>query len=378
MKRRSELELARTVACCCIIVIHLNFVYNTEYPAGSFFRILAKGCATTIFFMLTGAFLKAGQPFTAQLKRLVVKNVIPFLVVTPLILQFWPALAGQIPFTVCFRQWNVTLSGFFTMLFAMNVDAITSPHGYNTPNGGIYHLWFMFALYKCYFFLPLLKPLLVDGTAGDAAKRYTLAFGGVVFLLVPTIKLCISADSMLARIPEIQLEPFLWLWVMLVGNHLYYHLCNVLSAGSLIRATGMFCLFFYVVVSVFLYVLTMRYALEADSGYANDRFLERGFIPLFAANTAIFIFFATLYIGNEKTAELIRIVANKVFYIYLFHVPVLKALQVHVFLDMAPYALGEKLMQLSVAFGVCYCLASLCRHIEKIFHKRSFHLYQPE
>lgn len=364
-KRRGGLELARIIACCCIIVIHQNFLYSTQYPGGSFLRMLTKGCATTIFFMITGAFLKAGQPFAIQIKRLVVKNVIPFLLVTPLILQFWPALAGQVSPAACFSQWNVTLRGFFTMLFAMNVDAIVSPHGYPAANGGIYHLWFMFALYKCYVFFPLLKPLLVDGSAGESAKRYALAIGAVVFLLVPTIKLFVPADGMLAKMPDIQLEPFLWLWVMLAGNHLYFRLRDAPAIEGRRRRAELLCGLVYLGATAFTYFLTMRHALEADGVHANDRFLDRGFIPLFAANVAAFVFFAILRIESETVAERIRLVANRTLYIYLFHVPVLALLRTHVFPDMAYYGMGDKLLVLAIVFLVCYILASICRGIER-------------
>lgn len=365
-KRRSELELARVVACCCIILIHQVFTYHVDYPVGNFLRMLAKGCATTIFFMITGAFFSARQSFAKQVGRLAVKNVLPFLVVAPLILQFWPALSGQVSLPACLGQWNLSLHGFLRLLFSMNVDTIASPHGYANPSGGIFHLWFMFALYKCYFFLPLLKPLLADGPAGDAVKRYALAGGAVLFLLVPTAKLCVGPDSIFARMPEIQLEPFLWLWVMLVGNHLYYHLGRKPRTGKELRRIGFASAAVYLLAMSGNYLLTMRYALEADGVTANDRFLERGFIPLFLANIAAFVFFATLRIGSEKAGARIRSLARKTFYIYVFHVPVLALLRTTLFANLEYHDAGAKLLVLVCVFGVCYVIASLCRYAEKI------------
>lgn len=364
--RKSELELARIVACCCIIVIHQIFTYSTLYPQGSFLRMLSKGCATTIFFMITGAFLSARHPFVKQIGRLATKNVIPFLVITPLILQFWPAMAGQIPFTDCFTQWNVSLRGFLTMLFSMRVDAIVSPHGYATPEGGIYHLWFTFALYKCYIFLPILKLFLVDGQAGEAVKRYALAAGAFFFLIVPTVKLLVAPDSMFARLPGIQLEPFLWLWVIMIGNHLYFHINQAALPGPTLRRLNLACAVAYIALMSVNYYITMHYALQADGTTAYDKFLERGFIPLFLANIAAFVFFVTLRIDGERISRWIRATANRVFYIYLFHVPVLAILRATVFKSLIYYRADIKLLVMVSVFAICYCIAGVCRRLERL------------
>lgn len=360
-KRRPELELARTVCCLCIVFVHVASL-NREYPLGNLMFVAAKCCATQVFFLIMGAFLSAGTSFRAQVKRLLERHAAPFLVVTLVIIQFWPGISRQIPLIECFTRVNVDFRGFAAMLLAMDEKAYFNDMGYVHYLWVLGIFWFMFALYKCYLFYPVLKPLCVDGPAEEWVKRYVMILGGVLLVVAPSLRL-LAPDSVFSTMIVLPESPFLYLWTILLGNHLYASLRDPVRGESRRRRLRIWAPSAYVLSVTGIYLLTLAF----DNGEEGIRgiFLERGFILLFAGNLAAFAFFCSVRITGERLGDIVCSAANKVFYVYLVHMAVDQVVIHWVY----PYELSHPVLpRLAVTGGVAavsYLIACLLRRAER-------------
>lgn len=360
-KRRPELELARVVCCVFIVFIHVAPIHR-DYPFGNYLFIMAKCCATQVFFLIMGAFLSAKTPFGVQLKRLLEKHTLPFLVLALVIIQLWPGISRQVPLAECFTTINVDFRGFAAMLVAMDEKAYSNTMGYEHYLWVLGIFWFMFALYKCYFFYPVLKPLCVDGSAEAWVKRYVVILGGALLVAAPSLRL-LAPDSILATIVALPESPFLYLWTMLVGNHVYAALGDPLLGEARRRRARFWApaLYFFCVTGI--YLLTWMF----DTGEKGIQgiFLERGFIFMVMGNIAAFAFFCAVRIRNERVGAMICSAANKVFYVYLVHMAVDQVV-IH---WICPYERSHPLLpRLAVTAGVTvasYGIACFLRWAER-------------
>lgn len=317
-KRRPELELVRIACCLCIVFIHVAPIHRS-HPFGNFLFIAAKCCATQVFFLIMGAFLSAKSSFRSQLKRLLTKHAIPFLAITLIIIQLWPGISRQVPLRECFTTINVDFQGFAAMLLAMDEKAYFNSMGYEHYPWVLGILWFMFALYKCYLFFPILKPLCVDGQAEAWVKRYVLVLGGVLLVATPSLRI-LAPDSVFAGVPTLPESPFLYLWAMLVGNHVYAALRDPQLGEARRRRSRLFAPAIFLLCVTGMYLLTEAFDTAAEG--IQGVFLERGFVLLVMANVAAFSFFSSIRIRSARLGDLICSVANKVFYVYLVHMAV--------------------------------------------------------
>lgn len=359
-KRRPELELARIACCVFIIFIHVAPIHRM-HPFGNFLFIAAKCCATQVFFLIMGAFLSARSSFRAQVARLLTKHAIPFLAVTLAIIQLWPGISRQTPLRECFTRLNVDFRGFAAMLLALDEKAYFNSMGYEHYSWVLGILWFMFALYKCYLFFPVLKPLCVDGPAEAWVKRYALVLGGLLTVVAPSLKL-LAPDSVFASMPSLPESPFLHLWAMLAGNHLYAALSDPDFGESLRRRARIFAPIIFLLCVSGIHLLT--HAFDVDEKGIQGIFLERGFVLLVAANVAAFAFFSSIRISDARTADAICAIAGNVFYVYLVHMAVNQVV-IH---WVCAYELAHPILpRFAVTASVAvtaYALACLLRRIE--------------
>lgn len=360
-KRRPELELARIACCLCIVFIHVAPIHRS-HPFGNFLFIAAKCCATQVFFLIMGAFLSAKSSFRSQLNRLLTKHAIPFLAVTLIIIQFWPGISLQVPLRECFTAINVDFQGFAAMLLAMDEKAYFNSMGYENYPWVLGILWFMFALYKCYLFFPILKPLCVDGQAEAWVKRYVLVLGGVLLVAAPSLKI-LASDSVFALAPTLPESPFLHLWAMLVGNHAYAALRDPQLGEARRRRSRLFTPVIFLLCVTGIYLLTEAFD-TAEEGI-QAIFLERSFVLLVMANIAAFSFFSSIRIRSARLGDLICSVANKVFYVYLVHMAVDQVVIHWLYAYELAHPIAPRIAVTAAVATAAYIIACFLRRVEK-------------
>jgi surface polysaccharide O-acyltransferase-like enzyme len=311
--RQTGIELGRIYCCFSVVLIHLSAFYPSQ-PDVSWAWSLAKCASTPVFFLIAGFFFSAGRPFGMYMRRITARVVIPTVLVMLLIAQLTPWLSGRAPFIDCFRGPAVD-----NFLAVGRIIVTNWPYEYIEGYNPFISLWFSFALFLCYLFIPLLKIICGEAPGARRLKLYIIGAGAFFFIVRVTL-LCVFTDSFLFQHLDwwIEQKPFYWLWVMIVGHEIRRiwdspgfrerYRGRVLSASLAV----------YLLCGTVLFFITMEYNVAPD-GLVNQVFFNWEFVIYVAAQLGMFLFFMALEPGTGLFGKAVLFVADKTFYIYIIH-----------------------------------------------------------
>jgi surface polysaccharide O-acyltransferase-like enzyme len=311
--REAGIELGRIYCCFCVVLIHLSSFYPSQ-PEVAWAWSLAKCAATPVFFLIAGFFFAADKPFSMYMRRITARVMIPLLLVMLAIAQLTPWLSGQGGLADCLR--GPALGNF---LLIGRIWVTTWPYEYVPGYNPFLSVWFSFALFLCYLFIPFLKMVCADGPQARRLKAYVLWGGLVLFVVRVTLRDLFTGSFTFQHLDWwISQKPFYWLWLMTLGHEirtrwdapgfrerwrkriLWGRLAADLLGGS--------ALFF----------MTMEFNVAPD-GQSNQLYFNREFAPYLAAQLGMFLFFVALDPGRGLVARAILFVADKTFYTYIIH-----------------------------------------------------------
>jgi surface polysaccharide O-acyltransferase-like enzyme len=355
--REAGIELGRIYCCFCVVLIHLSSFYPSQ-PDVSWAWSVAKCAATPVFFLIAGFFFAADKPFSMYMRRITARVMIPLVLVMLLIAQLTPWLSSRGSFLDCLKGPNLE-----NFLLVGRILVTTWPYDYVEGYNPFLSVWFSFALFLCYLFIPFLKIVCADSPGSRRLKRYVLWAGAVFFVARVTLR-CLFMDSFTFQHLDwwISQKPFYWLWLMTLGHEfrvvwdrpgfrerwrrkiLWGSLAAYLAGGSL------------------LFFMTMAFNVAPD-GRVNQLYFNREFAPYLFAQLGMFLFFMSLDPGRGLLSRAILFVADKTFYTYIIHEAVYHKLLYLTGWDLTE--LGGYLSFGVLTFAVSTCLAVVFKRIEK-------------
>ncbi|MDR1080747.1 MAG: acyltransferase [Deltaproteobacteria bacterium] len=355
--REAGIELGRIFCCFCVVLIHLSYFMPSQ-PDVSWAWSLAKCAATPVFFLIAGFFFAHDKPFSMYMKRITARVMIPLVAVMLVIAQLTPWLSGQGSITDCMKGLNVT-----NFLLVGRILVTTWPYDYVDGYNPFLSVWFSFALFLCYLFIPFLKIVCADTPSSRKLKRYVLLAGAIFFVVRVTLR-CLFMDSFTFQHLDwwISQKPFYWLWLMILGHEIRAvwdapgfrekWRRKILWGSLLVYLAGGTALFF----------ATMAWNIAPD-GQSNQLYFNREFAPYLLAQLGMFLFFMSLDPGRGLASRVILFVADKTFYTYIIHEAVY-----HKLLAVTGYDISRLWGFLSfgvLTFAVSTCFAVVLKRLEK-------------
>ncbi|MDR2612449.1 MAG: acyltransferase [Deltaproteobacteria bacterium] len=311
--REAGIELGRIYCCFSVVLIHLSAFYPSQ-PDVSLAWSLAKCASTPVFFLIAGFFFAADKPFSMYMRRITARVLIPMVLVMLLIAQFTPWLASRGSLAECLRAPNLA-----NFLLVGRILVTTWPYEYLEGYNPFISLWFSFALFLCYLFIPILKLVCAEGAAARRLKMYVIWMGAFFFIVRVTL-LCLFQDSFTFQHLDwwIEQKPFYWLWLMIVGHEIRARWDSPGFKERWRPRILWWSLAAYLLGGTALFLITMEFNVAPD-GLVNQIYYNREFVLYVVAQLGMFLFFVSLNPGRGALSRVILFVADKTFYIYIIH-----------------------------------------------------------
>lgn len=291
VSRQNNYDWLRVLCAFMVVLIHVNAKFfipkmNTGMIDGSYtieilFNIISR-FSVPCFVMLSGAFLldkKENMNYKIFYKKSFMKILVPYLIV-----------------------WGVWMCRLL-------LGAILVSHDYKGVLkefllGTYGNLWFMPMLIVLYTF----TPLLIKFKYSISQKEYYII--GIVLLIWAVI----SQRTTTYLLPYSMGVVMSYLSYFLLGNILY----------NMKKSNKKVCFFVFVGISIVILVgVTLYYRLQGNNYYQVDPYSAFFSPTMVLISILVFLFFHNLDISAD-----IKWLADKTYYIYLFHTPVLIAFEV--------------------------------------------------
>jgi peptidoglycan/LPS O-acetylase OafA/YrhL len=248
------------------------------------------------------------------MSRITKKVLVPTVVVMLMIAQLTPWLSNNSSLKDCFTGLYVN-----NFLLVGRIMITTWPYDYLPGYNPFLSLWFTFALFLCYLFIPLLKLICADTPSARKLKVYILCLGFVFFIVRVTLLNLFPHNFTFQHLDWwIEQKPFYWLWVMILGHEIGVKFGNPdfkLKWKDKLRLPS---LLLYLMGGTVLFFMTMKWNISPE-GQVNQRYFNREFLIYVIAQLGMFLFFVSLSPGKGILAKVILFVADKSFYIYIIH-----------------------------------------------------------
>jgi surface polysaccharide O-acyltransferase-like enzyme len=355
--REAGIELGRIYCCFCVVLIHLSSFYPSQ-PDVSWAWSLAKCAATPVFFLIAGFFFVADKPFSMYMQRITARVMIPLAVVMLLIAQLTPWLSSQGSLADSLKGLNFT-----NFLLVGRIFVTTWPYEYVQGYNPFLSVWFSFALFLCYLFIPFLKMVCADSPSARKLKRYVLWGGAVFFVLRVTLRDTFTSSFTFQHLDWwISQKPFYWLWLMTLGHEIRVVWDTPGVREKWRRKVMWGSLAAYLLGGTALFFATMAWNVAPD-GQSNQIYFNREFAPYLVAQLGMFLFFVSLDPGRGLCSKAILFVADKTFYTYIIHEAVYHKLLAVTGYDIT--RLRGYLFFGVLTFAVSTCLAVPMKRIER-------------
>lgn len=313
--------------------------------------------ATPFFFLTMGAFMSSKTPYRNQLSRFIKKLLIPCIFTILFLIQLTPLAKGEV------GAWGVLtkLHVDFTVLF-WSLSTISISRHYP----GLEPLWFVECLVLCYILLPVFKIFLHDSPIDNRYKKNLFYVATLVFIVPSTLKAYIP-NPYLQQMTTISEYPFLWVWLLLLGNYIHIWIEKNKEAIKtyIIWLVPLIFLCFCIVN----FYLAEKYDLDENLKVKHWSFtLMRSNITVFIANLLPFIWFHCIDIKNVLNSKIILNISEKCFYMYLTHMTILIFLRSYVGVN------GNRFLGNFIHWIACIVLSFLVACILKTIERHAYAL----
>ncbi len=360
-----SIELLRIVCTLMVIGIHtlMNFrTVNGDVAMDVLYLEAFLRSSVPLFFMISGFFIfKSKKSSTHLLKQFFFKILIPTFLMFIALQVFDNFLHSRSSFLQDLMNFQIDFRDLFSHFAIFSSDA---------KNG--FYLWYVFSLTYIYLWIPLLRFVCIDSPQANKTRYFIESLCFLSTILLPTIIALIPSLHGKIIIPTVLTDHYLLYFLIGFELRLLSDKNPNLFKKKAVQLSSFALYLTATAISIF---LAIQWDIRPDN-QLNNTFYRYEMANIFIQSIALFTLFLTFKIKNKTFSSWISYAGNKMFYVYLFHWPVMLK-----FLDNQMAATWKNYLGLAFyplfifgTFIICFLISVLIQTIQSqakpLFYKK--------